>query len=161
MTFKAIETKYRGHLFRSRQEARWAVCLDYLVIPWRYEFEGFRFDNGRQYLPDFLLPERNLWLEVKGREPTAEEFEKATLLAQHDRRPLVITWENFEVATQDHNLVFWYDDDGLFRTMQGWHWLDNPEPGWEAARKARFDGRPRRSLPWCELSDEQYGELPY
>ena len=160
MTFEAIQTEYRGCLFRSRQEARWAVCLDCLDIPWRYEYEGFQFENGYRYLPDFLLPGRNLWLEVKGRKPTVGEFTNATLLAKHDRRPVVITWENFEAATQDHNLLFWYDDNGVFHTTQGWPWLKDPEPGWQAARMARFDRRPH-PRPWLDWGNTEYGELPY
>jgi len=51
---RAIETRYAGHLFRSRLEARWAVCFDALGIPWEYEPEGYWLDNG-PYLPDFRL----------------------------------------------------------------------------------------------------------
>lgn len=51
---KAIETKYAGHHFRSRLEARWAVFFDALKIPWEYEPEGFECPSG-WYLPDFLL----------------------------------------------------------------------------------------------------------
>ena len=38
---KAIETVYRGHRFRSRHEARWAVFFDSLGVDWVYEPEGF------------------------------------------------------------------------------------------------------------------------
>ncbi len=70
---KAIETEYKGHLFRSRLEARWAVVFDALEIKWQYESEGFSRDittnDGHytvSYLPDFYLPVTETWVEVKG-----------------------------------------------------------------------------------------------
>lgn len=87
MNIPAIETHYRGHKFRSRTEARWAVFFDALGLRWEYEKEGFDlrlvyeswFNNkddkdGRyppekpnsfKYLPDFYLPEMKMWIEVK------------------------------------------------------------------------------------------------
>ena len=32
--FKAVQTEYKGYLFRSRLEARWAVFFDTLGIQW-------------------------------------------------------------------------------------------------------------------------------
>ena len=61
---KAIETRYAGHLFRSRLEARWAVFFDALGIEWLYEHEGYETPGG-WYLPDFWLPRHNLIVEVK------------------------------------------------------------------------------------------------
>ena len=61
---KPIQTKYAGHLFRSRLEARWAVFFDSLKVRWEYEKEGFDFD-GTWYLPDFYLPHLDLWIEIK------------------------------------------------------------------------------------------------
>lgn len=62
---RAIETRYRGYRFRSRLEARWAVYMDHLGIKWEYEKEGFELQSGR-YLPDFWIPEWEMWFEVKG-----------------------------------------------------------------------------------------------
>lgn len=73
MTIKALETHYAGCRFRSRLEARWAVFCDNLGITWQYEPEGLSvghrlsLDEGRfPYLPDFFLPDFDLWVEVKG-----------------------------------------------------------------------------------------------
>lgn len=63
---RPIETRYAGHRFRSRLEARWAVFFDAMGIPWQYEVEGFTLSDRRKYLPDFLLPECGTWVEVKG-----------------------------------------------------------------------------------------------
>lgn len=76
MSIKPIETEYKGHRFRSRLEARWAVFFDALRIEWQYEPEGFEvpFEGETiRYLPDFYLPKLGLWVEVKG---SKEQFEK-------------------------------------------------------------------------------------
>lgn len=70
---KAIQTEYKGHRFRSRLEARWAVFFDACGISWEYESEGYDLGNGLYYLPDFLLhgvrgrAAGDLYVEVKGR----------------------------------------------------------------------------------------------
>lgn len=70
---RAIETTYRGFLFRSRLEARWAIFLDRMRIDWAYEPEGYELPTGR-YLPDFHLPKDNVFLEVKpGPKPPMRE----------------------------------------------------------------------------------------
>lgn len=85
---KAIETRYAGCHFRSRLEARWAVFFDTLGIRWEYEPQGLYYTNrlgpwGNEhetgapraefpYLPDFWLPEQEMWVEVKGSLSDAE-----------------------------------------------------------------------------------------
>lgn len=64
MALKPIETVYDGYRFRSRLEARWAVFLNSLGVPYEYEKEGYDLD-GLWYLPDFWLPTLNCWIEVK------------------------------------------------------------------------------------------------
>jgi hypothetical protein len=63
---KAIETIYNGFRFRSRLEARWAVFFDALDIEYQYEPEGFDLGEAGWYLPDFYLPQRGQWVEIKG-----------------------------------------------------------------------------------------------
>lgn len=68
MTIEAIETRYKGYRFRSRTEARWAVFLDALKVPYAYEKEGLVTAAG-PYLPDFTLypddERRECLLEIK------------------------------------------------------------------------------------------------
>jgi hypothetical protein len=78
---KPIETRYKGFLFRSRLEARYAVLFDALGIKWDYEPEGFDL-NGEWYLPDFWLPEFNCWIEIKPGKPGVDEMRKCQGLAQ-------------------------------------------------------------------------------
>lgn len=63
MTIKAIETLYRGHYFRSKAEARFAVFLDCLGVKWDYEPQGFDLGNGLKYLPDFKIYNVEIWDE--------------------------------------------------------------------------------------------------
>jgi hypothetical protein len=65
MFIKPIQTRYQGYNFRSRLEARWAVFFDALNINWEYESEGYVLPNGKNYLPDFYLPQVNMYVEVK------------------------------------------------------------------------------------------------
>lgn len=64
---KAIQTHYKGRIFRSRLEARWACFLDALKVEWDYEPEGFDFGSGFRYLPDFYVPSWNVYIEIKPR----------------------------------------------------------------------------------------------
>lgn len=61
---KAIPTNYNGIIFRSRLEAKWAFFMDKLGIKYQYELEGYRFNN-KNYLPDFYLPDWEMFVEVK------------------------------------------------------------------------------------------------
>lgn len=87
---KAIETKYAGHRFRSRLEARWAVFFDAAGIEWTYEPQGYEFEDGTRYLPDFLLRNamcsdwgpQDVYAEVKG-EMTPDDAAKITQLSKH------------------------------------------------------------------------------
>lgn len=51
---KAIETTYKGALFRSRLEARWAAMFD--LLNWSWVYEPF---DGDYYIPDFLIEGKN------------------------------------------------------------------------------------------------------
>jgi ribosomal protein S27AE len=74
LSLKPIDTPYKGHLFRSRLEARWAVFFDALELEWEYESEGYDLD-GIWYLPDFkvMTPQGSvMWIEVKPAQVTED-----------------------------------------------------------------------------------------
>lgn len=62
---KPIQTEYKGYLFRSRLEARWAVFFDACGVEWEYEPEGIVLSDGTEYLPDFYLIDFHCYFEVK------------------------------------------------------------------------------------------------
>jgi hypothetical protein len=81
MNSRAIPTRYKGCLFRSRNEARWAVFFETMGIRWTHEAEGFRIPNYSGYLPDFYVEEWHSWVEIKSGDPSPEERVKCRLLS--------------------------------------------------------------------------------
>lgn len=78
---KAKPSVYGGITYRSRIEGRWAVFFDSLRLRHEYEREGYDLGDGVGYLPDFWLPDLDLWLEVKGADPEDDACDKAHRLA--------------------------------------------------------------------------------
>lgn len=103
MAIQPIETRYKGHRFRSRLEARWAVFMDHLDVPWEYEPQGYLVDN-QPYLPDFLVhpnTDRAFWLEIKGTFPSQDELDKARGLAAGTGMRAFVYWAKPEVPAPD------------------------------------------------------------
>jgi len=74
-TIQALPTIYKGHEFRSRLEARWAIFFDCMGWKWEYEPEAVQTRHGG-YLVDFRLHGFE-YAEIKPEEFSAEELEKA------------------------------------------------------------------------------------
>ena len=79
---KILPTEFRGIRYRSRTEARWAVFFSALGIAAMYEPEGYQLDDGTCYLPDFFIPAGDIYIEIKGEEPSPEEKEKCQQLSR-------------------------------------------------------------------------------
>lgn len=90
-----IPTLYDGYRFRSKNEAKWAAFYKKLGIPYRYEADRYPV-NGGTYLIDFEFQEQeekgitDCLIEIKPKEPTAEECAKAEWLAQTRGIPVYI-----------------------------------------------------------------------
>lgn len=128
MAIQPIQTRYKGHHFRSRLEARWAVFMDHLNIPWDYEPQGYVVD-GTPYLPDFLVwpnTDNAFWLEIKGTFPTKDELVKARSLAQDSGLTTYIYWAKPAVPAPD--LSHLTDDEYCGFDRGGYVWTD--EDGW-------------------------------
>lgn len=63
---QGIETVYRGTKYRSRWEVYIAKLLLYSDTPFLYEPQRFFISPKLSYLPDFYLPSKGAYLEVKG-----------------------------------------------------------------------------------------------
>lgn len=128
MTIQPIQTRYAGHHFRSRLEARWAVFMDHLDVPWEYEPEGYLV-NGTPYLPDFLVhpdTDRAFWLEIKGVFPNDGELAKARGLAEGTGIPVYVYWAKPEAPAPDLSHLSEGEYAGWDRG--GYVWTDND--GW-------------------------------
>lgn len=127
----AIETRYAGYRFRSRREARWAVFLNHLDIPWEYEPQGYRLADGSTYLPDFLVyPDTDLafWFEVKGSHPTGKELAKAQGLATGTGRTVYVYFGAVEPPGIGLTRAIGADESAFYSWTGSHIWLN--ESGW-------------------------------
>lgn len=151
VTIQAIPTEYRGHTFRSRTEARWAVFFDALGLMWVYEPEGFKLPSGVWYLPDFWLPEMRMWVEVKPLDgPTEEERAKGVELCEGTGYAVL-----FLDGPPRHDTFVVLSHESLNNDAEVFaHWYCFSKR-YTIDRK---DGRPR--LYWCADEDD-YGDDPW
>ncbi|MDG9785235.1 hypothetical protein [Metapseudomonas otitidis] len=80
--------QHNGYKLRSYTELMWARLMDAVDIFYLYEPHLIQVD-GCKYLPDFYLPESDMYLEVKGTYPTDEEKAKAAQVLERTGRPVV------------------------------------------------------------------------
>ena len=83
-TIKPIQTFYEGYHFRSRTEARYAVMWRALAWSYQFEMQGFALERGA-FLPDFYLTDCEVFFEVKGIMPSAQDVELCACLANEHR----------------------------------------------------------------------------
>lgn len=110
---KAIRTKYKGILFRSKLEAQWAKFFDSLNIPWIYEPEGFVFNDNTMYLPDFFLPDSKQWFEVKGVMNDIDKH-KIAMLCMESGHDVAVGYANGEFEMCD----MWHECMGCHPHLQ-------------------------------------------
>lgn len=90
---KARTIEYKGYKFQGSWEVAFAKYLDNLNIKWERSNKKFDYtynNDNHKYLPDFYLPDYNLYIEIKGY-PTQRDFCK---------------WEQFT-----DNLDIYFGDD--------------------------------------------------
>ena len=66
---------YGKYRFRSKLEAQWALFLDNADIKYVYQPEE-NPDSVDKYLPDFFLPEENVWLEIRPQDDIFTDVQK-------------------------------------------------------------------------------------
>lgn len=89
---KVVPATAFGRRFRSTTEARWAVLLTELGIPWEYETETYDLGEHGWYLPDFWLTREGWFLEVKPGRPRMldRDYDKAKALYLVTGRPVLV-----------------------------------------------------------------------
>lgn len=131
---RSIETVYDGYRFRSRLEARWAMCFKNLGIDYSYELEGFELPSGR-YLPDFEF--WGFYGEVKPERPNTRELVVARELAAASGRGVIFLIGRPKAATV--------------------YWESTPDGGWADhmlfSQYAVVEGRPFSYLGLGSLGD--------
>ena len=145
VNLKPIDTFYNGFLFRSRLEARWAVFMDCLKVDYRYEAEGYDLD-GVFYLPDFWLPKQKCFLEIKPDDPTREEYDKASRLAERSGFTVFIMRGQIQMPDV-HTSELWYGNESWAHAIvpggsdEHYLWCECAQCG---AIGIEFDGRSGR-----------------
>lgn len=117
MTYKVIETRYKGYRFRSRTEARWAVFFDQMGLNWEYEYEGYQLSNSVRYLPDFYLPDLGCYIEIKAMDRLSplvskDDINKASILAA-DLKTAVMVCKGGPRFLRFLLFLFWQEDISL------------------------------------------------
>lgn len=118
----SIPTKYRSDMMRSRLEAKWAKTFDLLGIEYYFEPQAYIFD-GVSYLPDFYLPQQDIFFEAKG-VMDADDLLKINALALTIRKDVVIGYPNGTFQMVD--MEKYGDDDVEPDTEETW-WVEKDE----------------------------------
>ena len=153
---QARQTEYKRVVYRSKSEAMFAACLDYMGVRFEYEPEWLRVGN---WIPDFAIFGNypgyrwNLWVvEYKPADPTSQYLDEmeGNFRKLSERFPdlftlaAVMCGSMFESCLARH--VAWRFQDGEFSQVQ-WQQLMPQFVSNDAldyAHSVRFDlGQPR------------------
>ena len=85
--------RFNGRWMRSSWEIAFAKFLNLHKISWSYEPRRFILKSGKQYTPDFYLPDFDLWIEIKGFwwPKAREKFNQ--FLTEHPNTKIVVIGE--------------------------------------------------------------------
>jgi endonuclease I len=114
----AIRSKnhFREHLgiqVRSTYENNFCLYLNHLGIAWEYEPEKFRFPverGARVFIPDFYLPDLDIWIEIKGRFTSIDRTKMKRMKKYH---PEVFKKMQYVVLKAGTEPDIWYKSIGL------------------------------------------------
>ena len=85
---KRMKVEYKGYLFHSKLEARWAVFFDACGVEWEYKPETVYLGNNRWFTPTFLLHgvrgrlKGDLYVEIKNGKTNEESIKAHCFVAQ-------------------------------------------------------------------------------
>lgn len=96
-----------GHNCRSTWEANFARVLKYLEI--KYEYEPERFNLGNMtYLPDFHLPDLDIWVEVKGYDNPLSQLKRKVVKKLYGINLRVLNKRKYIILTQTYENIISY-----------------------------------------------------
>lgn len=115
----AIETEYKGILFRSRLEARWAILFDAFNLKWIYEPECFILSNGQKYTPDFYLQDIKVYVEIKPNYDWVDDKYHSERYELFEGDLLILSggYPNFNTNLLFHKQI-WTDETTTSRELQ-------------------------------------------
>jgi hypothetical protein len=122
-------TLYKGRLYRTRAEAKWAVVLDRLGVPFYYQPSHYRLPSGT-YLPDFWLPTLDAYLEVKPCDVVDPRYSE---LGEMRAKRVFVASGNMPQLPQG------WSEQEVYPALMGHMWLKWPEdaPNYMLAREAQ------------------------
>lgn len=85
--YQPIQVYFCGTKYRCTAEAQWAAVFHELALRPHYEPESFLLPSGK-YLPDFWLPDSDVYIEIKGKYSGAEPDRYKEFVLQ-TKRPLL------------------------------------------------------------------------
>lgn len=107
----SVQTEYMQTQFKSLNEHRFARLLDYLKLKWYYELLSVHWrDRIKSYTPDFWIPAIQLYVEVKGKEPSDDEIAKASYLCEFTQQDVAILYGDFRTRSSTIGVLFMWDD---------------------------------------------------
>lgn len=118
--FKAIPTKYKDRLYRSRLEARWAAMFD--LLNWSYEYEPCDF-NG--WIPDFVITgTQTVYVEVK---PYFQEHEWSEMMMKIEnsdcKEDVLLLGATLPQNTNEKNQLGWLGEyNEHYTNSRGFSW---------------------------------------
>ena len=89
LPLEAKGTFYNGYVFRSRLEAKWSFVFSSLGLNYKYEPELFETPIGK-YLPDFYMPDLNIFVEIKPFAANNIEGAKIDFVSKKTGRPAIL-----------------------------------------------------------------------
>lgn len=104
-TIKAKKVKYKGEIYDSQGEARWAVFFDLAKIDYLHHPKA---PEGIYYSPDFWLTKYKIAVEIKGqREGVEKELkDQVAEFVSKTRHPLLVLWNQPPYGKSEN--IFWH-----------------------------------------------------
>lgn len=111
------DTYYLGEFYRTEYEARWAVFLHTHDEAWNYEPDGHPQATSPSYCPQFFLPARGVYLEVRDH---WDRHARQPYLRHHSEapEPCIFLAVGSPPTDQQMRAVGWWDSEGRQGVLQ-------------------------------------------